>query len=417
VNDGTNNRRAGLFVDQTNGYWGLTSRASSGVVPFIIHQNGAIQLQLSTSGVATLYNNLLFGTDATYDVGASGANRARDLYLSRNIVNGGTINAGGAISSGGSIAAGATNAFTWSGRSIVRSGADGQITLLNQAETGFTRLNFGGATVAEVSLKRNGAGLQVRKGDDSAMGSFEAAGADFYGNIRALTDASAITLGAATDVLLYRDAANILALRNGVNGQIFRVYNTTDGGANYERALIGWSGNILLIGTGSGGTGAQRQMDFITAGTSRWTLTNTGNLIAAADNTYDIGASGANRPRSVYTGGTIYSGNGYHLIGSGRVEWGGRSIIQSPADGVLALYNNALTGFTGIKLGGVTSAFPYIKVNGAEAQFRLADDSGFTKVQGQLKTHANAVAETPTATHTLTLYDAAGTAYRVLCCV
>ncbi len=48
-------------------------------------------------------------------------------------------------------------------------------------------------------------------------------------------------------------------------------------------------------------------------------------------------------------------------------------------------------------------------------QVRLGDDSGFTRLQGQLQAHANATAETITATHTIILYDAAGTAYKVPC--
>ena len=44
----------------------------------------------------TLTGNLLF-TDATYDIGASGATRPRDLYLSRNAVIGGTTSFGGNV--------------------------------------------------------------------------------------------------------------------------------------------------------------------------------------------------------------------------------------------------------------------------------------------------------------------------------
>jgi len=44
----------------------------------------------------TLTGNLLF-TDATYDIGASGATRPRDLFLSRNAVIGGTMSVGGNV--------------------------------------------------------------------------------------------------------------------------------------------------------------------------------------------------------------------------------------------------------------------------------------------------------------------------------
>ena len=50
----------------------------------------------TTGAAMTLGGNLLF-TDATYDIGASGATRPRDFYLSRNAVLGGTLAIGGAL--------------------------------------------------------------------------------------------------------------------------------------------------------------------------------------------------------------------------------------------------------------------------------------------------------------------------------
>ncbi len=55
----------------------------------------------------TLTGNLLF-TDATYDIGASGATRPRDLFLSRNAVIGGTINVTGHTTFEGVTSTGAT---------------------------------------------------------------------------------------------------------------------------------------------------------------------------------------------------------------------------------------------------------------------------------------------------------------------
>lgn len=70
-----------------------------------------------------------------------------------------------------------------------------------------------------------------------------------------------------------------------------------------------------------------------------------------------------------------------------------------------------------ICIGGNTSASPAVKASSTVLQARLGDDSGFAPLQGQLRTHANAVAETPTPTHTMVMYDAGGTAYRVPCVV
>lgn len=57
------------------------------------------------------------------------------------------------------------------------------------------------------------------------------------------------------DLLLLRDAANVLAQRNGVNAQGYRLYNTFTSTTNFERLSIQWASSALTILTevGSGG--------------------------------------------------------------------------------------------------------------------------------------------------------------------
>lgn len=122
------------------------------------------------------------------------------------------------------------------------------------------------------------------------------------------------TLGAAQDVLLTRDAANTLALRNGTNAQAFNVYNTYIDASNYELLSVSGAGTSFRIAAAAAGTGVSRSIvldtaagsggiTFATGGTSRWAISSSaggGHLIASADNTCDIGASGANRPRNLF---------------------------------------------------------------------------------------------------------------------
>lgn len=112
----------------------------------------------------------------------------------------------------------------------------------------------------------------------------------------------ASSIGGTADVTLFRDAAYTLAQRNGINAQTFRVYNTYTDGSNYERGFFDWvlGSNEFTIGTQHAGTGIGRQMNFATAGTRRWSILSTGHMVAYVDNTYDIGASGATRPRNLY---------------------------------------------------------------------------------------------------------------------
>ncbi len=80
------------------------------------------------------------------------------------------------------------------------------------------------------------------------------------------------------DVRLFRDAAGILAQRNGTNAQTFRVYNTYTDASNYERGFLRWSSNVFEVGPEAAGTGTARPMR-ITAATLKLP-----NLPTYADN-------------------------------------------------------------------------------------------------------------------------------------
>lgn len=141
-----------------------------------------------------------------------------------------------------------------------------------------------------------------------------------------------------SDVVLRRDAANILAQRNGLSAQTFRLYNTYTDASNYERGFMRWNSNVLEIGTEYSGTGLARGILFdasprvaaLSIGTTYNTLKFTGHLQANTDNIYDIGASGANRPRSIFVGtngnfgGALTVGNSAN-IGSGQYLTGSQA--------------------------------------------------------------------------------------------
>jgi hypothetical protein len=67
--------------------------------------------------------------------------------------------------------------------------------------------------------------------------------------------------GDVADVLLARDAANTLALRNSTNAQTFNVYNTFTNSSNYERLQFGFNSNIPFITSTPLGTGTQRALN------------------------------------------------------------------------------------------------------------------------------------------------------------
>jgi hypothetical protein len=208
---------------------------------------------------------------------------------------------------------------------------------------------------------------------------------------------SGINYTDTTDVILVRDgAAGTLAQRNGTNAQTFNIYNTFTSATNHERLRLAWASNVAIIGTekGSGG-GSARALELQTDGVTRLTVQTGGTVALASHLTVE---------------------NGFIRIASAQAfQWLNRSKIYSLADGNVGLYNAGESSFNLLQFGGTTTSFPALKRSSTVLQARLANDSDFCPLQGQLRTHANAVTETITADKTLTFYDAAGTAYKVPC--
>jgi hypothetical protein len=194
------------------------------------------------------------------------------------------------------------------------------------------------------------------------------------------------------DTILLRDGeADHLAMRRTTNGQKFSVYGTYPGAA-WERFSITapTSGNVLL-GTYKGTGGIARGLEFQTDGVSRWTISTAGHFLAAADNTYDIGPSGANRPRDIYAGGNgIFGGlisatNGFRAPGSSQ--------FIASSDGVWRLTNATVNDFNRLQFGGTTDAFPAIARDGAGIKITGAA-AGLTS---HIKVPAVAVTSLPAA--------------------
>ena len=90
-----------------------------------------------------------------------------------------------------------------------------------------------------------------------------------------------------------------------------------------------------------------------------WRFSDVGHLLALTDNTYDIGASGANRPRAMYLsgnaviGGTITAGSSSHVLttAAGLIDtaklnlpWANGGIVYSTASALAVLAGTATAG-------------------------------------------------------------------------
>jgi len=82
---------------------------------------------------------------------------------------------------------------------------------------------------------------------------------------------------------------------------------------------------------------------------------------------------------AVNAGGELSTGNGnINAQNLGSIRWGSRSRIQSSADGVFELFNNAVNNFTRLNLGGTSSSFPAVARDGATVEIQKADGADGT---------------------------------------
>lgn len=167
------------------------------------------------------------------------------------------------------------------------------------------------------------------------------------------------------------EGANVAAIRNGANAQLLNVYNTWTDAGNYERARVGYVSNVFYVKTEKSGTGLNTALQFGVNGTDIFQVGTLGHLAWNTDNSFDIGTSGANRPRSLFLGSNVSLG------AAGSVSWFGKGWFEQPSDGVFTMWNAAKTDFGRLQFGGTTSAFPALKRVTTALQARLADDTGY----------------------------------------
>ena len=184
--------------------------------------------------------------------------------------------------------------------------------------------------------------------------------------------ASATTVSSSNDLSLFRDAADTLAQRRTTNPQAFRIYNTFTDASNYERGFMRWSSNVLQIGAEAGGTGSNRNVEFVVAGNTRLTLSATTAAVLAT--TYRVGNGGDYQ----------FGGAGVRITGTSS---GAQNITFQTNSTDRLVVNDTLLGF-----GGVTSSFPALKRSSTTLQVRLADDSGYTVLDAQLRAQGTAPA-------------------------
>lgn len=359
------------------------------------HTNAAGGGQITTSALSGLGTGV--ATALAVNVGSAGApvlvngagGTPSSLTLTNAIglppatgISGWPANAAGVLTNDGS------GNYSWGGGGTTINSTDGAVPYRVNSTT------FGNSGIS--SNARSTTYLNVASAASGSGITLAAEGGTNESLILAGKGTGGVAIG-ASDVVLQRDAANTLAQRNSTNAQTLRVYSTYTDASNYRRGVIKDVSGSIVFGLESAGSGAGAQtlyfynyqngpIVFGTNGGDRWTINTSGHFLAATDNTYDIGANGATRPRAIYVGtnGVTNAGN---YIGSGDVRagtsnyfyWLSRSTLGSPSDGVVTLYNGALTDFSRLQFGGTTSSFPSLKRSSAALETKLADDSAYAE--------------------------------------
>lgn len=254
---------------------------------------------------STITSNLIF-TDATYDIGASGATRPRDLHLSRNALMGGTLGVTGLLTATGGVTSGSnivsdtdstddlgTTSVRWANLYVDSIGDSGQALAVKA-----TTLSFDAASTIDTSGNNNltlDAGTATLTLDaatiesDASTLSFDAAASiDTSGNNNLSLDAgtATLTLDAGT---IESDAGTL----------------SFDAAASIDTS----GNNALAIDTGSANLN-------VTAGTLALTGAQTiSSTLGVSDNVAISKTGGADTELSIYNGSSSASAKASLKVG------------------------------------------------------------------------------------------------------
>lgn len=240
----------------------------------------------------TLTGDLKF-TDATYDIGKSGATRPRDGFFSRDITVGRRINLTGSADSTYPTlrigrGAGTLHFNGTSDASVLIHGTDGdraQFEMLSPNQTQGIILQ---------AVQGYGAFIQSKGGDFIVDLST-------FGNVnwKLATASTQYGLGftastsSAADLIVVRDAANTLAVKNGTNSQTFRLYNTYTSSTSYENLQFkANSGAAYQIGSAVGSAGGTNRGINFGVWDSSGTFTSYVTLSGTTSNSIILGVQG-----------------------------------------------------------------------------------------------------------------------------
>jgi hypothetical protein len=330
------NRPRDLFLSRNLTVGGTLTLAGG------VNLNGNVTVGDSSSDTltinSTVTSNLIF-TDNTYDIGASGATRPRNVYIANTLTVGSTTTLGGAVNLGTTVG----NAITFNG--TITSNLVFTDNTYDIGASGATRprnLFLGGYINATGSSSNVMAGLTVQGGGFTSAGINTLTRATITPLDFAPTDDATVAwrLG-TTSVAQGAGAFDIQTSGTGsVNGQILTISRTTGkANWNYDSTISG-----LTVGRGGGSVSTNTVL-----GTGALAGSPGGNVVAIG---YQA-ASGATGGGNIYVGrqaGRLHSGDYSTMIGD-QAGYGATSGIRNVFIGAAVGYGT-ITGNYNIGIGG-----------------------------------------------------------------
>jgi hypothetical protein len=234
--------------------------------------------QTPATGLALpLGQTLTFAPDATFDIGAAAASRPRDLFLSRNAVIGGTITLG----AGGP----RIRAMPFATQGLLVE-APSHIALLAGSLAGEVCGNayYDGANWLRYDVGQPASVVAASGGTLTVYTAPAGANPITFTAPMSLSNTGVLTVPTVTATTSFIGPGSVPT--GGTTGQVLQKNTAT----NYD---VSW-----VTAGGGGLTQAQADARYLqlTGGTL------TGNLLFSADSSFDIGASGATRPRDLFLG-------------------------------------------------------------------------------------------------------------------
>jgi len=155
------NYERGIFEWASNELNIATVKSGSGLARnILLAADGALKIYTGNATYGwqfTTAGHFFFNADGSSDIGASGGNRPRNVYVANSIVVGASDGVAGSITVG----IGASKGIIFGNRGQIGAVGDGVFGFVDFAGTSFSRLQLGPNTDAAPAIARDGAGIKI----------------------------------------------------------------------------------------------------------------------------------------------------------------------------------------------------------------------------------------------------------------